>query len=116
MRLWLFTFIKFDVAITLFSLYSARSGCYLHAAIYEICQRYEHYKCSYHDRPPFVLTRNIDSHIATQVGVWILTFEICFTCIYMAFVSVIPVICGFIFAHFITSCFAFSVLYLVFRI
>ena len=58
---------------------------------------------SIHETPPQLLTRNIDSHVTTQVRVGIVTPEVGFTGIYMSFIPVVCIILSSIFGHGITS-------------
>jgi hypothetical protein len=66
-------------------------------------KRYQCNRSSYHRAPSIQLTRDIDSHVASQVLIFIFTLEIGFTGVDVSFISIVAVVLHFIIGHGITS-------------
>ena len=82
-------------------LYLAGSSRY--TSVDEVTQRKQCNRSSYHRAPSFQLSCYIDSHVTSQVLIFLFTLEIGFTGINVSFVLVVSVILNFIFSHGIAS-------------
>jgi hypothetical protein len=74
----------------------------------EVSQNNERQCQSNHWAPSFQLTSNIDSHVTSQMLVWIVALEIGFAGINVSFISLVCVIIGSVLGHDITSYFFFG--------
>jgi len=82
------------------------------ASVDEVCECNYRQCRSNHRAPAFQLACYIDSHVTSQVLIFVLTLEVGFTGINVSLILVIGVVLSFIFGHVITSLILLS---LVFR-
>ena len=78
-------------------LHSTFSFRVFYAAIGKVggCNQGDHY--SNHDAPPFKLTRNINPHVASQVLIFIFTFEVLLAGVHVSFAGLFRVLFNYIF-------------------
>ncbi|MGD8543172.1 MAG: hypothetical protein PVI39_12835, partial [Desulfobacteraceae bacterium] len=73
------------------------------ASVDQVAQGHQRNECSYHRTPSFRLSCHINSQITSQVLVGVFTLEICFSGVYVSFVTVVNVYVDSIFGHGVTS-------------
>ena len=74
-----------------------------YTSIDEVTQRYQSNHSTYHRAPSFHLASYIDSHVTTQMRVFVFTLKVSLAGINVSFISIVGVVLNFILCHNITS-------------